>query len=268
MNDGLSSRFSTNITRAVRTSLVGAGLLLWMLCFLPPFATWAQRYEYVQATQYSAFSFLIPALLIIGAPWRWLGLASDEAPRFDDDGRMIARTPLRRIDRYVVTRVRHESDIRLLWFLLLFLVVNIFWRIAPVVDFMVRHGWVVVIESVSLVLVGAIFWTELVASPPLSPRTTRPYRVAMSVLALWALWILAYVDDMSRSEFYAAFHHVAGRGISASADQQIAAALLWFYAAIAFGPVIFWNLLRWLQSEENLTDELNRMIRRQRWIGP
>jgi len=31
---------------------------------------------------------------------------------------------------------------------------------------------------------------------------------------------------------------------------------------------VFWNLVHWLQSEENPTDELNRMIRRERSIGP
>jgi cytochrome c oxidase assembly factor CtaG len=172
------------------------------------------------------------------------------------------------MDTYALDRTRRENNARSLWLLALFLVVNVVWRVAPVVDFMVRHNWLVVVESLSLVLVGAIFWTELVESPPLAPCTTRPYRVAMSVIAMWVIWILAYIDAMSRSSFYTVFHHVAGQGISQSADQQFAAGLLWFLSAVAFVPVIYWNLVQWLQSEENPTDELNRMIRRERWIGP
>lgn len=268
MTKGSSLRHSTSTTRIIRTSLVGSGITLWILSFVPPFYEWALRYQWVQATQYATYSFLVPALLIAGAPWRLLGLASDLPPTIDDDGRVIAAGPLRRMDAYALERSRRENNARSLWLLGLFLAVNVFWRVAPVVDFMVRHDWCVVLESVSLVLVGTVLWTELVESPPLSPCTTRPYRVAMSVIAMWVIWILAYIDAMSHSSFYTAFHHVAGKGISESADQQIAAGLLWFFSAVAFVPVIYWNLVQWLQSEENPTDELNRMIRRERWIGP
>ena len=57
---------------------------------------------------------------------------------------------------------------------------------------------------------------------------------------MWTFWILAYVIGLSNHGFYRNFHHVAG-GLSQAADQQIASALLWFAAAAAFVPVIFWN---------------------------
>jgi hypothetical protein len=43
---------------------------------------------------------------------------------------------------------------------------------------------------------------------------------------------------------------------------------MWFLSAAAFLPLVFWNLVHWLQSEENPTDELNRMVRRERILGP
>jgi hypothetical protein len=73
---------------------------------------------------------------------------------------------------------------------------------------------------------------------------------------------------MSHSSWYQAFHHFAGHGISAAADQQFTAAAMWFLSAAAFLPLVFWNLVHWLQSEENPTDELNRMVRRERILGP
>jgi cytochrome c oxidase assembly factor CtaG len=268
VSEGTSPRFSTNTTGVLRTSLAGSGLVLWILCFVSPFRGWAQHYEFVQATQYSLISLVVPFLIIVGSPWRWLGVASVVPPTLDDDGRVVAQGPLRRLDNYAIMRTRHESNTRSLWLLGLFLAVNIFWRVAPVVDFVVRHDWVVVFESLSLVLVGMFLWTELVESPPIAPRTTRPYRVAIAAIAMWVFWILAYINAMSGTSFYTAFHHLAGHGVSQAADQQIAASLLWFFSAVAFVPVIYWNLVRWLQSEENPTDELNRMIRRQRWIDP
>jgi hypothetical protein len=43
--------------------------------------------------------------------------------------------------------------------------------------------------------------------------------------------------------------------------------IMWFLSAAAFLPVVFWNLIHWLQSEENPDDELNRMVRKERKFG-
>ena len=50
-------------------------------------------------------------------------------------------------------------------------------------------------------------------------------------------------SGLSDHGFYRNFHHLAG-GLSDAADQQIASAVLWFVAAAAFVPVIFWNALQ------------------------
>ena len=57
---------------------------------------------------------------------------------------------------------------------------------------------------------------------------------------MWAFWILAYVLGLSDHDFYANFVDMRGNP-SAAADQQVAAAVLWFVAALSFVPVIFWN---------------------------
>ena len=56
-------------------------------------------------------------------------------------------------------------------------------------------------------------------------------------------------------------------GLSAAADQQIASAVLWFVAAAAFVPVIFWNALTWLQTEEDPDTELLALARAERRRG-
>lgn len=268
MSEGTSPSISTNATRTFRTYVVIVGFLLLILCFVPPVEGWARRYEYVQAMQYLAFSVLIPALLVVGAPWRWIGLASSRPLRIDDDGHLEDDQSLRYIDRHVWVRQHQVSNARAIWLMVFFVALTIFWRSAPVVDYLVRHGWVVVVEALSSVVVGVLLWTDLVESPPLAPGTTRPYRIGMSAIAMWTVWVLAYLDAMSHSSWYSAFHHVAGHGLSAAADQQFSAAVMWFFSAAAFLPLVFWNLVHWLQSEENPTDELNRMIRRERTFGP
>ena len=205
MSEGTSSSGSVKAIRTFRNYVCVFGLLLLIVCCVPPFWGWSQRYEYIQAMQFISFSVLIPALFVVGAPWRWIGLASSQPPSIDDDGHFEIERPPRLIDRYVLVRPRQTSNVRAIWLMVAFIALTIFWRAAPVLDFTVRHGWVVVFESLSTLVVGVVLWTDLVESPPLSPGATRPYRIGMSAVAMWAIWVLAYLDAMSHSSWYSVF---------------------------------------------------------------
>ncbi len=143
----------------------------------------------------------------------------------------------------------------------------IFWRLAPVVDYTNRHGWMLVPESLSLVVVGGLLWLDLIESPPMSPAVSRPFRIAMSAIAMWSVWIVAYLNAMSHDSWYSSFHHAVGGGLSLWADQQLTAGFMWTLSAMAFLPVVFWNLIHWLQTEEDPTDELVRLLRQERALG-
>jgi hypothetical protein len=84
---------------------------------------------------------------------------------------------------------------------------------------------------------------------------------------MWTVWVLAYLMAMSQNSWYRNIHHVAGRGLSQSADQQVTAGVMWFITAAAFLPVIFSNLNRWLKSEDDPDEELYQLIRRDRTRG-
>lgn len=267
MSEGTSSRDTSERVRTFRSSVAVSGTVLLVLCFVPPFVTWSRQYEFVQASQFLAFAVLIPALFVVGAPWRWVRLASPNLPAIDDDGRADGSHSLRPLDRHALMRSRQVSNVRAIWLMAGFIAMTIFWRSAPVVDFTVRHGWVVVVEALSTVTLGIALWTDFVESPPLSPGTTRPYRIGMAAVAMWTIWVLAYLDAMSHSSWYSVFHHIAGHGLSQAADQQFSAGAMWFLSAAAFLPLVFWNLVHWLQSDEDPTDELNRMIKRERTMG-
>jgi hypothetical protein len=89
----------------------------------------------------------------------------------------------------------------------------------------------------------------------------------MSAIVMWAVWVTAYLMAMSHNSWYPTIHHFAGHGLSQSADQQISAAILWFMSAAAFLPVVFSNLNRWLQSEDDPDDELYQLVRQHRTRG-
>ena len=81
---------------------------------------------------------------------------------------------------------------------------------------------------------------------------------------MWLLWTEAYLVGMSQSGWYSNFSHVAGRGLSQAADQQVAAMVLWLIATVVFVPVIFVNAMRWLHSDPEPDAELRRLLKEDR----
>ena len=133
----------------------------------------------------------------------------------------------------------------------LFMVSAVAWRTPGAVDALERHPWLLVLEAVSLVVVGVAFWSELVETGPLMARSRRPLRALMAAVAMWTVWIVAYLVGFSSSAWYPAFHHVAGHGLSTAADQQLSTGVLWFFAAVAFMPVVFRNVIVWLRAQDD-----------------
>jgi cytochrome c oxidase assembly factor CtaG len=237
--------------------LIGAAVAV-VLTVAPPLLGDARRSEYGAALQFSLFAIAIPALVAVGAPWRRLGLAARDGE------------PWRTADRVGDRRLRHRELPWTLIYLIADMAVVVAWRTPTAVSTVARHGWVAPLEGISLVVVGTGLWLELVFSPPLVPRSGPLRRTALAAVAMWFFWIDAYIVGLSNSDWYRSFHHVAGHGLSAAADQQVAAVILWFVAACAFVPVIFWNALTWIRSDDDPDAELLRLniIERRRAVTP
>lgn len=245
--------------------MAGILLIVWLV---PPLSLWFGRDEFVEALQFSFFAIVIPALTVIGSPWSLVGLASSWQQPIDDDGHRLTASEVERpVDRLAERRRRHPEAWRTAGFACLYLAGAILWRTPLTVDALRRHPWLVVMEAITLIAAGIGLWLELVESPPLMPRATRPTRVALAAMSMWAIWILAYLVGLSHGSWYHAFSHHAGAGLSLSADQQLTTGVMWFVSACAFVPVVYWNLIRWLQSEENPDEELHQLMRQERIRG-
>jgi len=258
---GRSGRVST-----LRSVSAVVGIVLWVAFLAPPLLTWAKRYEFVQALQYCVFAFWVPVLITVGAPLRFVGPTVNT--NSIESTSVVSTSPRRAmLTGLLLARSRVDSQRRLVAVGFVFVLLEIFWRMAGVVDLSVNNSWLLVVESLTLVPVGIAFMSDLVESPPLRPGTTRPFRIGASAIAMWVVWILAYLDGMSAHSWYSAFHHVAGRGISQAADQQFSAGSIWLISASVFVPIIFWNLTHWLQTEDDPDDELYLLVRQERKQG-
>ncbi len=78
---GLAPATGADRTRAgARGWLAVAALVLAVACLVPPVSTLAGRYVLAETVQFACFAMVIPAWLVLGAPWRVLGLAGLRPP--------------------------------------------------------------------------------------------------------------------------------------------------------------------------------------------
>ncbi len=209
---------------------------------LPPVAMLTSKYVWAESLQYVVLAVAVPALLMLGAPWR-LQLAGGRPPGTGRADR-VARSRSRRGGKYA-------------WLYLgLFIAALIFWRLPAVVDALARHPILVLAEVVTLVPAGCGLWLELVDSPPMLPRISRPLRGAFAAVAMWTIWILAYIMAFSHGGYFAAYAHHAGHGLSTAADQQIAAGVMWLIPALSFPPVVYASMAAWLRDSADPDEEL------------
>jgi cytochrome c oxidase assembly factor CtaG len=246
-----------------RSVLWVVAILLLAGCLAPPLSAVARRYEFVEAIQFSLLAIVIPALVVCGAPWRVMRLAARHP--LEDEAQMVAPTSsLSPADRLAQGRRRHPEPFRSMCYASVYFAGVVLWRIPRTVDALARHRWLVVVEAVTLVGVGVGLWLELVESPPLTPRLSRPHRVAMAAVTMWAIWVVAYLVGLSHGSWYHAYLHGPGSAFSLSADQQLTTGVIWLVSGCAFIPVVFWNLVRWLQSEEDPDQEMHHLVRMER----
>jgi cytochrome c oxidase assembly factor CtaG len=228
-------------TRRLRPLLAPAGAVLALAVLLPGIGTLAGRYVFVQGLQFAVLATWVPALLVLGAPWRQGG-----------------RNPASLAGRLAIAR-SHRASLVPAWFALIgFIAVAVAWRLPVSVNALATYPALNAVEAVSLVAAGCALWLELVESPPFLPTIGRPLRAAFAALPMWTIWASAYIMAFSHTVWFTAFAHRTGHGLGVVVDQQIAAGLLWAITGIGFVPVVYVSLITWLRDTSDPDHELRR----------
>jgi Cytochrome c oxidase caa3 assembly factor (Caa3_CtaG) len=256
---------SVEVTKPSRAWLPGfrgflsiVALVVTVLALAPPMWGWSLRYGFVQALQFSVFAFGLPAIIAASAPWRGMSHPVDPAS--------LENLPSW-FRRWNARRVREKAQFRTLSAATGVILVTIFWRLTPSVDALVHHSWLIPIEAITLLVPGVLLMLELMESPPLTPGISRPYRIGVTAVVMWSAWIVCYLSAMAQKSWYNVFHYTAGQGLSATADQQLSAGLVMLVSACVFLPIVFWNLVHWLGSEEDPDEEIIKLFRQEREHG-
>lgn len=229
-----------------------AGAVVAVISLLPPAETYARRYVFAESLQFAIFAMVVPALIVLGAPWRRVGLPAH---------------------RLAMSRRGRGGFLRAAAFLALFAGAATAWRLPAAVDALAKRPSLAVLEMATLLIAGTGLWLEIADSPPLSPRVPRQQCAAVAALALWTVWVIAYLLGFSHVSWFSAYDHAVR--LNAVADQEIATILLWAVAAACFIPVVYISLVKWLKDLDDPNDELREAVRAERrrpgvrgWTAP
>jgi cytochrome c oxidase assembly factor CtaG len=217
-----------------------------ILGMLLPAESYARRYAFAETLQFVTFAVAAPALLVLGAPWRFPTLTRDQ------NG---SPGPVRRL-----TPSHWPTASRPAAVLLAFIAVVIAWRLPVTVNALPGNPALTLAEAVILLATGTGLWLELAKTPPLLPGLSGPLRAAMAAGAMWTIWVLAYIMGMSHGTWFTAYRHT-GHGLSTAADQQFAVAIMWAVPALSFAPFIYRTLIAWISNSEDPDKELREDIR-------
>jgi cytochrome c oxidase assembly factor CtaG len=226
-----------------RSACFVAGLASLVFVLSPVFERWAAELLAAHMLQHVVLLAVAPPLIVLGAPWIpvWRGLP------------LALRRPLAlgvmaypRAVRAAFRTLRSPVPVWLL--------VNAnlaVWHWPSVYDLTLRNPAVHVLEHSLFLTLGLLFWLQVLDSPPLHPRLQGLWRVGYTTAASAAGWLLAVVLAFDPSPLYGAYAAVQHRpgGLSALADQDLAAGVMLGIGSVPYAIAVFVGIYQWLDEE-------------------
>ena len=123
------------------------------------------------------------------------------------------------------------------------------WHVPALYDAAVRSNGIHFAEHACYLATALLFWAPLLEAPPVRARIDHLRRAALFAAAAVPGWILALVLTFAGSPLYGAYATLQRRpgGISALADQQLAAGVMLVPGSAVFFIAFFVSVYRWLE---------------------
>jgi putative membrane protein len=216
------------------------GLAVIALALLSPLGYLSDVYIWVRALQELLIAVVGPGLIVLGAPWAAFRLASGpSAPRWLT---WLAAQP-----RAAVIGAN---------------VVWLGWLLPGLYD--AAHGSAIValVEHVSYVVAGLLFWFQIISSRPLAQRTSPIRRFALVVGTAAAFTVIGMVLVFGSGVFYPVYANSAHHLATVLDDQQLSGAVLWMGILLPLIVAGVALLMEWFSNEESaeLSAGLDRLL--------
>lgn len=223
-----------------------AGLATIAFALGEPIDSLADELFWVHMIQHVLLLVVAAPLLVLGAPWMAMWRAFPLGFR-----RRVARALVR--DRWAAPL---RGTARLCGLpVAAFVLMNadiLAWHLPAAYEETLRSNAVHYAEHATFLLLGVLGWAQVIDSPPYRSRLSLPHRGVFAFGSMVVGWLLALPMAFAGKAWYAHYaqlHHRPG-GISALADQYLAAGIMWVPASIPWSIVVFVLIYLWVSERD------------------
>ncbi|MGP7996459.1 MAG: cytochrome c oxidase assembly protein [Streptosporangiaceae bacterium] len=241
-----------------------AGVLTVLLALVSPLGYWSGTFIWVRVLQDIMLGVVAPSLIVLGAPWLVLRRGLGRRPA------QPAAAVLAEAEQAAAAAApgpRPEPPRLRSWpvaVTALFIVVWCGWYLPVLYDAGLHHPVVLAAQAVSYLVVGVLFWLQLIGSRPFTPRFAPLYRVMLIAATVLASTVLGMVLGFGANVIYPGYRKVGHNHLlTVTGDQQLGGAELWVLVLLPYVIAGVSLLIKWLNDEESeaLSASLDRMLR-------
>jgi putative membrane protein len=228
--------------RRWRTLLFAAGLATLVVAVSPPIDRLSDSLFAMHMVQHVLLIEVAAPLLVLSRPWNRLWRPFPlSARRAVAGGIAHARwaAPLRVLGRWFVIPV------------VAFVLMNtifVLWHLPFLYDAALSSPAVHDLEHLTFFVTALLLWAHLLGNGPFHTRLSLPGRAGYAVGAMLVGWALAVVIAIAPPPLYTHYADQASRpgGLSALADQQLAAGIMWVPASVPWIALALVCVYSWL----------------------
>ena len=231
------------------------GLAVVGVALLSPIDPYSNALLSVHMVQHLLLTMVAPPLLLLGAPVTVALRASGARGR-----RFLLPLLCSRVVRFLSQPIASWS---------IFAAVMWGTHFSPLYEAALTNQWIHVLEHVTYLAAGLLFWAPLVGRDPMPSRIGHPARLLYAFLAMPQIAFLGLAISGAGRVLYPAYIRQSARiGIAALADQHLAGAIMWETGAVLMLPALGLVLADWFSSEERRGAAHDAALDRQRAASP
>jgi putative membrane protein len=249
--------------RRIRSLWFYSGLIVLLIAVESPLDYWSDSYFFVHMIQHLLLMFAAPVLIVAGAPWQPL---LDGLP--GSLGKRLTREVLAG-GWSAAIRVVGGFFLRPWVAVVAFNAVMLFWHLPFAYDLAYRNQFVHIwLMHGSFFVVGVLFWLQFLPSAPFRRRLSLPGQMVALLLTNVQMWVLAMtMSILTSTSWYPVYGHIPGVTLSAFADQQIGAGILWVCGDFWAIPAMVYVVRRIISEDGDISSAVDRILGRSRSRG-
>jgi putative membrane protein len=228
-----------------KACLVG-GVAVILVALLSPLDDLALRLQWAHMVQHVLLLVVAPPLVVLARPWKTATAGFGPRLRGVLNGPGRALTTHRR--QVLAAAAAVTAFVLVMWV----------WHIPSLYNLTLRDEAVHNLEHTAFLSVGLLFWTAALPRSGSAPSLGLVGRAVVVLAGLIGSWMLAVFIGYAPAVLYA---YSGSGGLTAAADQQLAAGVMWVPASLPFIIALVALGAAWFENDaEAAADELQHRL--------